>query len=252
MKPTLKLLAFFLLAGGLLTSCVSSKKYNELLAERDQLSSSLTKTQEMLKDVEDKNKELAASNEELTGEINQIKADLASMQSEIANVKDMVAKKEAELKKVKGEIENAFAPLNQEGLTVRQEGDMFYVSMQEKLLFGSGSAYVNKSGKEILDAMADLLAKNADYAVMVEGHTDDKGIMTDKYPSNWELSVGRAASVVRHLVKKGVEPSRLIASGRGENAPVSSNDTADGRKENRRVEFAIVPAMGGLYKMTKG
>lgn len=252
MKPTLKFLAIMVVAAGLFSSCVSNKKYNELLAEKDQLAQTLSKTQELLKEVEEAKKQLEMDKTSLMGEIDAVKKDLQSTKGRITEVEKKLAEKDAEISRIKGEISSAFANLNKSGLTIRQDGDMFYVSMEEKLLFKSGSATVNKSGKEILGKFADLLKNNADMAVLVEGHTDNKQFVGGgQFSDNWELSVARATNVVKHLVKTGVDASRLTAAGRGEYAPVASNDTPETRQQNRRVEFAVIPMVSKLYDMTK-
>ncbi|HMR43810.1 MAG TPA: OmpA family protein [Saprospiraceae bacterium] len=253
MKPTLKLFAFCLVAVGLLSSCVSSKKYNELLAAKTATDQALAETQGIVKTLQDENAQLKADKDKLMGDMDQVKKDLKMTMDEVAKVKEMVNQKDAEIKRVKGEIDNAFADFDTPGLTVRQDGDMFYVSMEEKILFRSGSTNLSATGKKILDSFADLLKKNAGLQVMAEGHTDSKPIATDRFPSNWELSVGRATAVVRYLVKQGVEPGRLVAAGRADFDPVNAEaKTADERQQNRRVEFAVVPDVGKLYEMIKG
>jgi chemotaxis protein MotB len=115
----------------------------------------------------------------------------------------------------------------------------------EQLLFSSGQSSLRSGGRTLLDDIADILTKYTEYDVRVEGHADNRPIKPefyDKYRSNWELSTARATEVVRYLInKKGIAPERLIAVGYGENRPIASNDTAEGRKQNRRVEFYISP-----------
>lgn len=255
MKPTFKLLMIVFLGSAFLTSCVSSKKYNELLAERDQLSTNLTKTQETVQMLEGEKSQLEIDKTSLMGEIDNIKGDLSSLKTEMSSVKKMMSEKEAQLNKINTEINTAFADVNTPGMNVRQDGEMFYVSMQEKLLFRSGSSYLNKSGRDILSSFAEMLNNNAGLNVIVEGHTDDQAMKPGAaHVDNWGLSMARAATVTRYLIKKGVAPSRLIASGRGEFAPavIADPQTAETREQNRRVEFAIMPEVSGLYNMIKG
>jgi chemotaxis protein MotB len=113
------------------------------------------------------------------------------------------------------------------------------VEINAKVLFAPGQAVVEQNSARILEAVAQVLKDN-DYLIQVEGHTDSIPIVTDKFPSNWELSAVRASSVVRLLIGSGIEAARLTAVGYGENRPVDSNDTEDGRTRNRRVTVMIL------------
>jgi chemotaxis protein MotB len=113
------------------------------------------------------------------------------------------------------------------------------VEINAKVLFAPGQAVVEQNSARILDAVAQVLKDNA-YPIQVDGHTDSLPIVTDKFPSNWELSAVRASSVVRLLIGSGIEAARLTAVGYGENRPVDSNDTEDGRTRNRRVTVMIL------------
>ncbi|ABB74618.1 chemotaxis protein MotB [Nitrosospira multiformis ATCC 25196] len=113
------------------------------------------------------------------------------------------------------------------------------VEINAKVLFAPGQAVLEQNSARVLEAVAQVL-KNNDYPIQVEGHTDSIPIVTDKFPSNWELSAVRASSVVRLLIGSGVEAARLTAVGYGENRPVDSNDTEDGRTRNRRVTIMIL------------
>jgi chemotaxis protein MotB len=113
------------------------------------------------------------------------------------------------------------------------------VEINAKVLFAPGQAVLEQNSARVLEAVAQVLKDN-DYPIQVEGHTDSIPIVTDKFPSNWELSAVRASSVVRLLIASGVEAERLTAVGYGENRPVDSNDTEDGRMRNRRVTVMIL------------
>lgn len=119
------------------------------------------------------------------------------------------------------------------------------VTLVDKILFDTGSVLINKRGKEVLSDLADSIRGNKDQNIVVEGHTDDVPIglaLIEKYPTNWELSAARAIEVVRFLQEKGwLEPERLAASAFSYYRPVSTNDTADGRRQNRRIEIILLP-----------
>jgi chemotaxis protein MotB len=128
-----------------------------------------------------------------------------------------------------------------------------YVSMQESLLFPSGSAVVNQKGKDALAKLAGVLNTNPDINVEVEGHTDSIAINTKLYPDNWALSVARATSITRIMIKDYfVNPVRIKASGRGEFEPIASNTTDIGRAQNRRTEIILEPKLDELMQLIRG
>ncbi|RYF99182.1 MAG: flagellar motor protein MotB, partial [Chitinophagaceae bacterium] len=124
-----------------------------------------------------------------------------------------------------------------------------YVSLQENLLFPSGSANINVKGKEALGKLAEVLNLNPDINVNIEGHTDSIPIR-GRFEDNWALSVARATSIVRILTKDyKIEPLRIIASGHSQYDPVETNGTAEGRGRNRRTEIILTPKLDELYKL---
>ena len=111
--------------------------------------------------------------------------------------------------------------------------------LTDNVLYDSGSATLNPQSRPLLDRIAQLLRTEFDHPIVVEGHTDDQPIASGQFPSNWELSAGRATAVVRYFIRDHVAPGRLAASGYGANHPLTSNATADGRSRNRRVEIVL-------------
>jgi chemotaxis protein MotB len=120
------------------------------------------------------------------------------------------------------------------------------VRMGERVLFPSGSATISADGKATLRKIADAFASVQDRIIRVEGHTDNVPIHTERFPSNWELSAARAIAVVRYLQERGIDPKLLGAAGYGEYQPIASNDTADGRAENRRIEISLAAPLQTL------
>ncbi len=134
-------------------------------------------------------------------------------------------------------------------LTVATKNGKVYVSLQENLLFPSGSAVVNPKGKEALAKLAEVLNVNPDITVDIEGHTDSIPIR-GKYQDNWDLSLARAASIVRILtIDYKVTPERVIASGHSQYEPVQTNSTAEGRALNRRTDIILSPKLDELFKL---
>lgn len=139
--------------------------------------------------------------------------------------------------------EEALRIIEEEGITeeisVASDQDGVYLDIQESILFGSGDANVSRKGRETLDSLVSLL-ELAQNDIIVEGFTDNVPMNSEKYPSNWELSTGRAMAVVRHLVADGIEPSRLSGRGYGEYNPVVPNNNSENRAKNRRVNIVLV------------
>ncbi len=117
----------------------------------------------------------------------------------------------------------------------------FKITLEDPVLFQLGSAKLSSQAHEVLDDLAGLLMDLTDYSIEVEGHTDNVPVRAQTYPSNLELSVARALSVARYFIdRKGYDPRRIGVAGFGENRPVASNDTPEGRQKNRRVEINII------------
>jgi chemotaxis protein MotB len=151
----------------------------------------------------------------------------------------------AELENIARSVEQTLANLvMQEQVIVRNQGGWVEVEIRNDILFGSGSATLATSAEPIIGLLADVL-RDVPNPVRVEGHTDNVPIRTAMFPSNWELSAARAASVVRLLSARGLPPSRLAVLGLGEFRPVAANDTAEGRNANRRVLVVILGSENG-------
>ena len=122
---------------------------------------------------------------------------------------------------------------------VRDEGVSFRIPSE--VLFASGEAVLTPAGLAVIDQLLPAFNRLPDYTVVVEGHTDNVPIQTARFPSNWELSAARASSVVRHLEARGLNPTRLRATGYADTRPLAPNDTPQGRALNRRVEITLEP-----------
>ena len=114
------------------------------------------------------------------------------------------------------------------------------VTLREKVTFRPGDARLLRESEAILDSVADILKHHASYMIEINGHTDNVPINTPGYPSNWELSVARAASVLKYFINRhGIDPARFSIKGDGEQRPVVANDSPDHRAQNRRVEIKL-------------
>lgn len=145
----------------------------------------------------------------------------------------------AQLQGVADRIERELAPYIQDDLVrLRRHDSWVEVELKSGLLFPSGRSELSAEAIPMLEKLADIF-KSVPNTVQVEGHTDNKPINTPTFPSNWELSAARAASVVHQLMRDGVEPHRMAAIGYGEHHPIQSNDSEDGRYRNRRVTLKL-------------
>jgi len=183
-------------------------------------------------------------------------ATISSSQMTIAEqakrLKDLQAMSQAQkevMNKLKKTVADALVNFKPDELSVAIKDGKLYVSLQEKLLFKSGSDVVDPKGKEALQSVASILNNNPDINVLIEGHTDSIPIH-GKFDDNWALSVARATSIVRILTNDyQVDAHRVTASGRGEFYPVSANSSTDGRARNRRTEIILSPNLNELFKL---
>lgn len=253
MKFAMKFTVLILAVLVTFSSCVSSKKYDMLMAEKDALAKSLAESQEAIKKLEQDNAQLMQDKDDLAKQIAAVKADLEATKGEISKVKQMVEMKEKELQTLKSTVEGAFADYEKLGLTVAGDNERLYISMPEKVLFKSGSARLDKDDKTVLKKLADIMVANPDLKMRVEGHTDDQPIASGPYADNWDLSVARSLAVSRELIKQGVKPDQITASGSGEYQPAVKDNpkSAETRASNRRTEFVLEPNLKQIYDVVK-
>ncbi len=188
--------------------------------------------------------------EKLNALLGQKMSELSDREQTINDLQDLINSQNDKVKQLLNSVKDALLGFNSDELTITEKDGKVYVAMSDKLLFESGSARVDKRGKEALSKLAQVLNKQNDVDVYIEGHTDSKPISTAQFKDNWDLSVIRATSVVRILTKDyGVNPLQIQPSGRGEFLPVSDNETAEGRAKNRRTEIIMAPKLDKLYQM---
>lgn len=218
------------------------KKGNELEAQK--LSGELLKTQADLQKKEDALKALEA-------ELNLKSMQLKEREAKVKELEQILANKDKAVRELKEKVQQALLGFENNGLTIEQKNGKVYVSLEESLLFASGSYTVNSKGTDVLKKLAKVLEQNTDINVMVEGHTDNvpyKG--SGDLKDNWDLSVKRATSVVKIIIENSsVKPERLIAAGRSEYIPLDNSNTAEARKKNRRTEIILTPKIDELLKI---
>ena len=148
---------------------------------------------------------------------------------------------------MRSRLQKALLGFEGNGLTVEQKDGKVYVSLEAKLLFASGSAEVDQSGREILRKLGDVIATQSDLEIIIEGHTDTDKLSSTSIPrNNWELSVLRSTAVLDIIMgQPGVDPAILTASGRGEYHPVDPDD----KSKNRRIEIILAPHLDDLFDL---
>jgi chemotaxis protein MotB len=223
--------------------------YSALEKNSDEsLQANMNKNRELLAQLEAKEKKLSAEKERL----DKLKAELDSSAKRLSELESLIATKDAGMKKLKETLTKSLKAFDGKGLTVHEKDGKVYVSMENKLLFQTGSWAVGDEGKKAVVAVAKVLGDNPDLSVLIEGHTDnDKfGGAVGGVENNWDLSTKRATAIVNILTEnKNVNKQNLTAAGRGEFAPIASNDTSEGKAKNRRIEIILTPKLDEISKM---
>ena len=248
-----------------------NKNYQDLLAQNQSLIkgnqketkrilSQLQKSQADLIKREDSLAVLESEFAKRKGQLDILSEELAAMQERLLqkelaynNLNDEVKRKDSAMQALRNSVANALVGFENQGLTVSTRNGRVYVSMDNKLMFASGSFVVNTNGKDALNKLAEVLQDNSDINILVEGHTDSvpyrgKGNLSD----NWDLSAKRATSIVRILTDGSkLNPAKITAAGRGEFNPIALNATKEGRAKNRRTEIILMPDLSNLYDMVQ-
>lgn len=206
----------------------------------DALESNMKKNRELLDQLDDKAQALALEQERLNKSAQRLK-----------ELEDLIAAKEASMQKLKETLSKALNSFEGKGLTVEQKNGKVYVSMENKLLFNSGSWAVGPEGKKAVVEVGKVLGDNPDISVLIEGHTDDDAFTASgPIADNWDLSTKRATAIVAILSEnKKINKQNLTAAGRGEFSPLASNATAEGKAKNRRIEIILTPRLDEISKM---
>lgn len=246
-----------------------TKTYEQLLANYQKLNSgNAAETQKILKELQTTkdslmNKEDALSKlaseletkkkslDALSKELETSKTELEAKSKKLSELQSILNKKDSTVKALKNKVMDALTGYEGKGLTVTQKNGKIYVSLEESLLFASGSFTVDSKGVEAIKKLAKVLESNSDINVLIEGHTDNVpyngvGQMKD----NWDLSVMRATAIVKIITANStVDPKRLTAAGRSEYDPVSTNETTAGKAKNRRIEIILTPKLDELFQI---
>jgi chemotaxis protein MotB len=252
--------AYFFCCAILFASCVSQKKYRAALtreetlnAKNDELGNTITDLRNQIATLQTDNAKLVKQIDDAlkkasdaSGLVNMTQKQLDAEQKRLWDLRKLLQQQREAVEGLRKKMADALVGFNSNELQVFVKNGRVYVSLQENLLFPSGSAVVNPKGKQALGTLAQVLNANPDINVVVEGHTDSIPIH-GKFQDNWELSTARANAITRILIDNyKVDPTRIIASGKSKFEPVDTNDTAEGRQRNRRTEIILAPKLDQL------
>ncbi|MEL7589335.1 MAG: OmpA family protein [Prolixibacteraceae bacterium] len=233
---------------------VSQARVNELQQDSANTQTQLTECYSKVEKLQSETASLKDENSSIQTELNSLstesKLTIADQAKRLRDLQHMIQSQKDVMAKLKNSIADALLNYKTDELSVYTKDGNVYVSLQEKLLFKSGSAVIDPKGKEALKSLAQVLNNTKDITVMIEGHTDNVPIKTNQFKDNWDLSTARATSIVRILtIDNGADPVRILATGRSQFHPVKSNDTVEGRAGNRRTEVILSPDLKELYKL---
>nr|WP_134089659.1 OmpA family protein [Olivibacter sp. XZL3] len=261
--------SLFIFAGMLFSGCkvMSPKAYQSMLNVQDSLNQGWRAAQIKIDNLEDELAKLQADTASLgrklaslekslsssSGEVKKLAANLAEREERLKEVEDVLRKREEAGNLLKDKLQRALLGFRESGLTVEMREGKVYVLLADKLLFPSGSIVIDQHGKQALAELAKVLDTQPEINIAVEGHTDDQKVRRlGQIKDNWDLSVLRSTSVVRYLTEEeGIDPRRLIATGKGEFTPVDTSSTTEARSANRRIEIVLSPKLDELYDLIK-
>ena len=259
------------------SGCVTKGTHEQTLAELDQMHKESAKLALQIAALEEEKAKLSDDKQMLIAQTTGMSDELAGLQKRIGELETQISDREIEIGKLKQggealaaekarlerehaakEAEIQRLTKTQEDLTkslkaeiergdikIKQVRDRLTINMVEKVLFNSGQAQVKPEGLNVLKSVSDILKNVNDKQIRIEGHTDNVPIgvkLRDKFPTNWELSTGRATNVVRYFIEHGgVNRENLEAVGYADTRPVADNETEEGRTANRRIEIALFP-----------
>jgi chemotaxis protein MotB len=264
------------------SSCVSMKRFNELKADAIRLDSQNSIKAENIDrlngEIESLNNTLASERsryqrnlESAQNNFDQMKSryerllragseeadkmlrEIADNQARLQELEERLRNREEAINEIKRKVSDALLGFEGKGLTITQRNGMVYVSMDDKLLFNSGSFKIGTEGTKAVKELAEVLAQNPDINIMVEGHTDNVPYKENgQLKDNLDLSVKRATTVTRLLLQnKGIAPERIVSAGRGDALPLDSENSREARQKNRRTEIILTPKLDELLQLAQ-
>jgi chemotaxis protein MotB len=232
-----------------------SRRINTLEQNVNRLQDNLTQLEQTRGSLESQlnatRREASSRLQDASSKLSMSQQQIAEQQRRLEQLQSLIDQQRQNTQALRKKITDALVGFSSNELTVSTKNGKVYVSLQENLLFPSGSAVVNPKGKQALGKLAEVLNVNPDINVDIEGHTDSVPIR-GKYSDNWDLSVARSTAIVRILTETyKVDGTRVTASGRSKFEPVDANSTAEGRARNRRTEIILEPKLDQLMQLIR-
>jgi len=205
------------------------------------------KNRALLDQINEKEEALALENERLMD----LEIDMQERATRIIELENLITAKDKAMKDLKDAISKALTAFEGKGLMVEQRNGKVYVSLENKLLFKSGSWSVGKQGRQAIIELGKVLGENPKIAVLIEGHTDNVSFSGNgQISNNWDLSTKRATAIISILSENSsIKLENLTAAGRSEYSPINSNETIEGKAKNRRIEVILTPKLDEISKL---
>lgn len=266
MRKLIQSLLMCMAVGCLLSSCVSKKKFEQLMNDKTTIDQVLAENQEKVKNLqtnvatlesekEELNKTMEEKTSKLSDEISVANDELMNTKRSLEEMEAAVAARDSQLTIVQEKVSATFDVYRKGGFDLTSSSNGLLVNTPSPIRFRSGSTRVDQESKMVLNDLAEKLKQNPRVKLLVEGHTDSVPMKEGaRFRDNKELSTARANRVVAELVKMGVNPVQLTAAGRGDTMPKfqDENDSEEIRSMNRRTEFILMADVAPLYEMSQG
>lgn len=230
------------------TSDESLRLRSQSTSIQNELDQLYRKNQSLQRQVEQMKKEVAmvrAADQERVKEYEELGNKYTSQQKKTMEVQMLLDSKEAQLKALRSRMNQALIGFSDDDMQISESNGKLYLSLSQNLMFAQNSIQLDDSGKRAISQIAQALSGSDDFEIVIEGHTD----ADVEAQHTWDLSVQRAVNVVKQLVEVGVDPRRIIASGRGYHLPIADNAHELGKSRNRRTEIILSPKLDQLYNI---
>ena len=228
-----------------------SLTYDSLRAKKQSLEKLKTSLELLKENSESALRVRISENEKLMERISERENELADKITRVDDLERLISQQNELMQGLKEKLSNALLNYEGKGLSVEARDGKVYVSMENKLLFQSGSWDVETEGKSALASLGEVLSDNPDISILIEGHTDNVPFTgRGSIKGNWDLSTKRATSIVNILLENPeILPQNLTAAGRGEYLPIAPNSTREGRSANRRIEVILSPQLDKITQI---
>lgn len=224
---------------------------SRIVSQLQETQADLYKREDELRRTSEQMREKERDLNQLNERLQQFSQELSLKEQRVNELETIIARQDSTVQALRRTVSNALLGFEGQGLTIEIKNGKVYVSMEESLLFASGSTTVDPRGVNALKELSKVLENNPDINVLIEGHTDDVPLRPgSQIKDNWDLSVLRATAIVRILLQNSnIEPQRLTAAGRGEFLPIEQAKTPEARRKNRRTDIILTPQLDDLFQI---